>query len=196
MGPPRVDKRRPSRTRRVSKCNESAVVAYAVQPQSYEECSEALRALIDEIPSVDPERFPSVIKEALRPENVGGQEAVIRACLKRLLYCANPESEVPEPHTEQVRTLRRLIFYKGDTLLVARTGFGKSIIFHAYTVLIGKMTIQIILLNTLGNEQLESIRRLPGTNWCLINHETLHTQRGLRARILAGEFTHVLLGPE
>ena len=49
---------------------------------------------------MEPERFPAVIEEAKRPENVGGQEAIIRACLKRLLHYANPDKEVREPHIE------------------------------------------------------------------------------------------------
>jgi superfamily II DNA helicase RecQ len=50
----------------------------------------------------------------------------------------------------------------GDTILVAKTGFGKSIVFHAYSVLTGRITIQLIPLSKLGEEQLESIRRYPG----------------------------------
>jgi hypothetical protein len=43
-------------------------------------------------------------------------------------------SSLRKPHPEQVRALRRPIFGKGDTLLVACMGFGKSIIFfHAFS---------------------------------------------------------------
>jgi hypothetical protein len=56
------------------------------------------------------------------------------------------------PYSEQVRTVRRLVYEKGDTFLIARIGFGKSLILHSYSVLTGKITIQIILLNKLDEE--------------------------------------------
>ena len=69
-------------------------------------------------------------------------------------------------------TLRRLIFKKGDTLLITYTGFGKSLIFYIYIVLMGKITIQIIPLNKLGDKQLDNIRKIKGYNLVLINTKT------------------------
>ena len=71
-----------------------------------------------------------------------------------------------------MRTLRWLIFGKGDTLLIAYIGFGKSLIFYTYTVLTGKIIIQIIPLNKLGDEQLDNIRKIEGCNPVLINAKT------------------------
>jgi superfamily II DNA helicase RecQ len=84
----------------------------------------------------------------------------------------------------------------GDTILVAKTGFGKSIIFHAYSVLTGRITIQLIPLSKLGEEQLESIRRYPGTKPCLVTANTKFQDPGLLSNIQAGVYTHILLGPE
>ena len=77
---------------------------------------------------------------------------------------------------------------------MARTGFGKSLIFYIYSILTGKITLQIIPLNKLGDEQLHDIKKLYGSNPCLLNSQTKEPE--LLPRITAGEFTHVLLGPE
>jgi superfamily II DNA helicase RecQ len=84
----------------------------------------------------------------------------------------------------------------GDTMLVAKTGFGKSIVFHAYSVLTGRITLQLIPLSKLGEEQLESIRRYPGTKPCLVTANTKFQDPLLLRDIQAGTYTHVLLGPE
>ena len=49
-----------------------------------------------------------------------------------------------EPHEQQVRAVRRLVYGFGDTILVARTGFGKSVVLHAYSVLTGNITLQML----------------------------------------------------
>ena len=82
-----------------------------------------------------------VIQQAGRTENVPFQHKVVDLCLRRIILQTCPWLDDFEPHDEQVRTLRRLIFGKGDTLLITRTGFSKSLIFYAYSVLIGKITI-------------------------------------------------------
>ena len=150
---------------------------------------------IREIPSMDLRMLPLVIKEARLEENVPEQPAVIETCLTRILRHLNPES-AHMPHPEQVRTLRRLIFGKGDTILIARTGFGKSIIFHAFSVLTGKITLQIIPLSKLGDEQLDDIRKLDGSAPCLVTSESKRLEKSIIENIRKGLYTHVLLGPE
>ena len=71
-----------------------------------------------------------------------------------------------------MRTLRQLIFRKGNTLLITYIGFSKSLIFYIYMVLTGKITIQIIPFNKLGNKQLDNIRKIEGYNPVLINTKT------------------------
>ena len=162
----------------------------------FRNCAESSKAVFESISSMNIAGFPSVIDEARKLENVDAQEPIIRACLQRILYCMKPSSEPCFPHYEQIRTLRRLIFNKGDTLLIAKTGFGKSLIFHAFSILTGKITIQIIPLMKLGDEQEDDIRRLPGTNPCAITHETRAIDDKLIERAANGEFTHILFGPE
>jgi hypothetical protein len=66
---------------------------------------------------MDLEALPSVIDEARLMENVAAQSTVVETCLQRILDHTAPGS-LRKPHPEQVRALRRLIFGKGDTLLV------------------------------------------------------------------------------
>jgi superfamily II DNA helicase RecQ len=140
--------------------------------------------------------FPALIEELAKEEHAALQELAICACLKRILHCMDPHGEPREPHLEQVRTLRRLTFLKGDTLLIAKTGFGKSIIFHAFSILTGKMTLQIVPLSKLGEEQMDDIAGIPGTRPCVVTRETKAADDGLIPRITSGFYTHVLLGPE
>jgi len=151
---------------------------------------------IGTIPSIGFSQFPSILKEAALEANVGVQEKVLSLCLQRILSSLDPSAGVREPRAEQVRVLRRLVFCKSDVLLVARTGFGKSLIFHAFSVLTGKITLQIIPLSKLGDEQLNDIQKLPGAKPCLITHEIKRTQSKLFDQIREGEYTHILLGPE
>lgn len=108
----------------------------------------------------------------------------------------NPGGRPQTPHFEQIRALRRLIFGFGDTLLIARTGFGKSLIFHAFSILTGKITIQLVPLSKLGDEQLDDIRKLNGSNPCLITAKSRSLDRALIEKVMDGVYTHVLLGPE
>src|SRR5277367_429137 len=103
--------------------------------------------------SMNVAEFPSIVKEAAQEENVLVQTAVLNACLWRMLHCMDPESGPREPRLEQVRVLRRLIFGKGDTLLVARIGFGKSIIFHSFSVLTGKIAKAAAKQQAASNQQ-------------------------------------------
>ena len=151
---------------------------------------------IHEISSMSLGEFPALMEELALEKNTMLQEPALRLCLKRILNCMDPTVEAREPHFEQVRILRRLIFFKGDSLLIARTGFGKSIIFHAFSILTGKITLQIIPLNKLGEEQMDDISQVPGTRPCVITHETRAEDKDLIPRIIDGLYTHILLGPE
>lgn len=154
-----------------------------------------LRMHIDRIPTMPLTRLPSVVDLARSRTGVHLQEDVIRACLQRILsFEREGEERIPRP--EQVRTLRRLIFAQSDVLLIARTGFGRSLIFHANSILTSKITIQPIPLTKLGDEQLANIRRFTGAKPCLVDAKTRSEERRMLDRIAAGHYTHVLLEPE
>ena len=160
-----------------------------------ESIPEDMRACIHRVPDTPLDKLHIIVDKARLYANCAFQEEVVRACLQRILDSKDQGARY-SPRPEQVRTLRRLIFGKSDVLLIARTGFGKSLIFHAYTVLTGKITLQLIPLTKLGDEQMDDIRRLDGAKPCLLNARTRAAEKGLIMRIASGEFTHVLLGPE
>jgi superfamily II DNA helicase RecQ len=138
--------------------------------------------------------LPDVIDQARSRDAVSFQEDVVRACLQRILSHKTAESR--SPRLEQVRTLRRLIFGHSDVLLIARTGFGKSLIFHAYSILTRKITLQLIPLTKLGDEQLGDIRHFDAARPCLINAKTKSEEKDIVLKVATGDYTHVLLGPE
>ena len=49
-----------------------------------------------------------------------------------------------DPHKRQVRALRRLVCNMGDVIIAAKTGFGNSIVFRAFSVLTGQTSLQLI----------------------------------------------------
>ena len=83
---------------------------------------------------------------------------------------------------EQVRALRRLIFGMSDVLSIARIGFAKSVIFHAYSILTGRFTIQLIPLTKLGDEQLTDTRRFKGARPCFVDAKTRTAEKRLSSR--------------
>ena len=101
-----------------------------------------------------------------------------------------------KPRDKQVRTLRQLIFRKGNTLLITYIGFGKSLIFHIYSVLMGKITIQIILLNKLGDKQLDNIKKIDGSHPVLINAKIRSQEKSLIIKIWEGTYMYILFGPK
>ncbi|KAN0069561.1 hypothetical protein V8E54_012576 [Elaphomyces granulatus] len=104
---------------------------------------------------MDLEALPSVIDEARLVENVAAQSTLVETCLQRILDHTAPRS-LRKPHPER----------------------------HPFSILTRKITLQIIPLSKLGDEQLDDIRKLSGSNPDLI------------AKVKQGIYTHVLLGPE
>jgi superfamily II DNA or RNA helicase len=138
-----------------------------------------------------------LVKEVDNETYCNYQYDVIRMLLCRLLNDPQkPDKNDLQPHPEQVRAVRRLVFRHGDTLLIARTGFGKSIVMHAVPLLTDKISIQLTPLNKLGEEQVRDIKRLPGANPCLVTGETRHMDSRLFDKIRGLKFTHIVMGPE
>lgn len=152
-------------------------------------------SLLSCLSSMRLEDMPLLVKHFAGIDGVPFQHDIIDACLKQILQVMSPGSD-HSPHMEQVRAVRRLVYGKGDTLLIARTGFGKSIILHSFSLLTRKITLQIVPLNKLGDQQLTDIRRFCNARPCLLNAENKRREGDLIEQIKAGVFTHVLLGPE
>ena len=83
-----------------------------------------------------------------------------------------------------------------DTLLVAKTGFGKSMTFQAFAPLTGMIAIQVIPLSKLGEEQAAQMSRLPGAKPVVITAETKLANPHLYREIREGRYNHILIGPE
>lgn len=174
--------------RRAAAAAEAALLAGDV-PEDIQRC-------IEIVPYLKITSLRVVVDKARQCSNRAYQEEVVRACLQRLLNPDNQRTPSRTPRAEQVRTLRRLIYLRSDVLLIARTGFGKSLIFHAYSILTGLITLQVVPLLKLGEEQLADIRMINGTRPCFINAKTRQEESNLLRKMAAGEYTHVLLGPE
>lgn len=158
--------------------------------------SRTMDELIEFISSSDSDNIDGIylrraIELASRVDGIVRQKDVLTACMRKLLRGKDPKEQ-------QVRCLRRLVFGIGDTLLIAKTGFGKSIIFHAYSILTGKITIQLVPLSKLGEEQTAQVNTygVSGTKACLVSHDTKHKNPALVSEIRRRDYTHIITSPE
>jgi hypothetical protein len=152
-------------------------------------------SLLSQVSSMQLEDMPLLVQQFAGMDGVPFQHNVIEACLRRILQVMSPDAG-HSPHMEQVRAVRRLVYGKGDTLLIARTGFEKSLILHSFSLLTGKITLQIVPLNKLGDQQLRDIGKFCNARPCLLDAENKRQVSNLIEQIKAGGYTHVLLGPE
>lgn len=143
-----------------------------IDTQSYRKARRLVQLLVDEKYSPTDAEQCSVLKHALKH------------IIKK------------NPHAEQIETLKNLIFNKCDVLLIAKTGFGKSCLFHTPSLLLRKMTLIITPLTKLGEEQMDDINRVPGAKACIIDAETKRRDRHLLSQVEAGLYTHIILSPE
>ena len=58
-----------------------------------------------------------------------------------------------KPRDEQVEAIKTLAINQQDLILIAHIGFGKSMIFQSISVLRGRISLIIIPLNLLEEEQ-------------------------------------------
>jgi len=131
---------------------------------------------------------PTVVEERELWRFVKLEKPLLRAAVKLAFK--------KDPHEMQLIVIRRLVFGSDDTILIAKTGFGKSLTFQAFTVLTGCWTIQLVPLNRLGGQHYDDAARLPDVSPCLVTAETKHLNRGLFAEICRQKYNYVLLGPE
>lgn len=104
-----------------------------------------IRGLVDETTDLDEEH----------------QKTLITIVAEKLLNQGQP-STVRHLRPGQLDSIHRIVYRKGDTLLVARTGYGKSIVFQAsYILLPGRVTVQIVPLVRLAAEQEAVIKTYP-----------------------------------
>ena len=96
---------------------------------------------------------------------------------------------------KQVEVLYDLVVEKKDTILLAKTGFGKSILFRAPSILLGDGAVTIVLLPLLAlqDEQEEKIKGKGGRP-CVLNGDT--NTPAMRETIRCGQYSHILTSPE
>jgi len=145
---------------------------------------------------------PSSSEDSYLDQVISCQAKVIEGLLTRILTdrAGNVDHEIP-PRPLQALVLTRLVFARKDVLLVAQTGFGKSLIFQAYGLFTGLITIIVVPLLGLCDQCLTDIESIPGCRPIAITAETRrqYTKTGKDSifNIIAkGSYTHIVLGPE
>ena len=96
-----------------------------------------------------------------------------------------------EPKDKQVEAIRKLLYDKSDLILIAKTGFGKSIIFQALPLIQEELKLAsliIVPLNLLQEEQAEKLKTIAGAHPFVLNGDT--NTRKNRREIGEGVYTH------
>jgi superfamily II DNA helicase RecQ len=71
-----------------------------------------------------------------------------------------------EPHEEQLQAIKTLAVDHKDLILIARTGFGKSMVFQSIPLLRSGICLIIMPLNLLEDEQVRKVFKF----WSLKNN--------------------------
>lgn len=89
----------------------------------------------------------------------------------------------------QVKAVRRLVYDKDDTVLIAATGYGKSAVLYAFSALTDKITVQIVPLTKLGENQRDDIaRNVAGSKPVWVDADTHLKVSPLRIVLLTPEY--------
>ena len=117
-----------------------------------------------------------ILEATINSKHQEQQYNFVHAVVKVILNLGRAESGTPErqPKHGQVESIRRIIYRLGDTILVAKTGYGKTIVLQTVSVIMeDRVTLQLIPLSRLGEDQLQSIARIPGARPLLLSDETV-----------------------
>ena len=95
---------------------------------------------------------------------------------------------VPKPI--QVNAIRALVSQKTDLILIAKTGFGKSIVFQAVPLMFTPIKIALIImpLNALEAEQCKKLKAIAGCRPFVLNGDS--NNKSNLELIRLGSFTH------
>lgn len=99
-------------------------------------------------------------------------------------------------HEEQIDAISCLFYEQTDLLLLAKTGFGKSIIFQLLPFMTTTPGVVLILmpLKLLQVEQSEMINQLPNGKALILNGE--HNHNYVHKQAAKGGYTHLFTSPE
>lgn len=96
---------------------------------------------------------------------------------------------------EQVTCIRRLIYNRIDVILIAQTGFGKSLIMQVISILCKNTTSLVFLpLNEIVKEQVQKVNQIGG-NALLLNADVKDIDKAIE-NARAGLYTHIFISPE
>lgn len=92
--------------------------------------------------------------------------------------------------TIQLQAIHHVLFQRSDLILIAKTGFGKSIIFQATPLIEEQAGICLILmpLKALQDEQCEKLKHISSANPFVLNGDSNNNFN--RKAIRNGRFTH------
>jgi superfamily II DNA helicase RecQ len=96
-----------------------------------------------------------------------------------------------EPKSKQVEAIRHLLYDKSDLILIAKTGFGKSIVFQVLPMIQEEPKhagLIIMPLNLLREEQAEKLKTIAGASPFVLNGDTNTGEN--RYAIGKGVYTH------
>ena len=121
--------------------------------------------------------------------------------LKETLSTADLEARLrvihgKTPKAGQLLAIETLFNEEKDVILIAKTGYGKSMVFHSVSALEeDTMTLMIMPLLALEEGQKQAIKKMQAnSNPCILNGETM--TKTLLNEIQSGIYTHVLTSPE
>ena len=129
---------------------------------------------------------------------------IIQQGLQKILNLLHPGAG-RIPKDVQIDAVHALVFGRSDVLMVARTGEGKSLVFQAFAMLTGQITLQIVPLNRLGIEQSDDIGRMnqfqgdsgkPIICSVAVTGDEKERNPRLYQEIAEGKYQHIIMGPE
>ena len=95
------------------------------------------------------------------------------------------------PRPEQLEAIRTLVVDRKDLILIAKTGFGKSLVFNSVPFLRGGVALIIMPLNAIEQGQTEALLRVTDRAKCspvILNGDTNTSE--LRTDIQRGCYSH------
>jgi superfamily II DNA helicase RecQ len=97
------------------------------------------------------------------------------------------------PRPEQLEAIKTLVVDQKDLVLIAKTGFGKSLVFNSVPFLRGGVALIIMPLNAIEEDQTAALLRVVNRARCspvILNGDSNTSE--LRANIQKGHYSHSL----
>ncbi|OTB18433.1 hypothetical protein K445DRAFT_9388 [Daldinia sp. EC12] len=113
-----------------------------------------------------------------------------------LNHAHNEGSPRLQPKEDQVKAIRRIVFRHGDTILVAPSGYGKTLVTQTVPFIMHERpVIQLCPLDRLGQAQYDALARVPGLRPLLLQGN-MQKDKSMWRDVKSGKYTHLILGPD